>query len=78
MPTLFRAKGFRFRFYSNEGFEPCHVHVIGHEGEAKFWIPSCQLVWSYNLKANELRQILDIIRERRKLIEEAWHAHFSR
>lgn len=78
MPTIFREKGFRFTFYSNEGFEPCHIHVIGHGGEAKFWIPSCQLVWSYNLKANELRQILEIVKAKSQLIEEAWNAHFSR
>ena len=78
MPTLFRAGGFQFRFYSNEGFEPCHIHVIGHDGEAKFWISSCQFVWSYNLKANELRHILDILKEKREFIQEAWNAHFSR
>jgi hypothetical protein len=78
MPTVFRAKGFRFCFYSNEGFEPCHIHVIGHDGEAKFWIPSCQLVWSYNLKAPELKRILEILFEKRQLIEEAWHEHFDR
>ncbi|MFA5976204.1 MAG: DUF4160 domain-containing protein [Elusimicrobiota bacterium] len=78
MPTVFREKGFRFVFYSNEGFEPCHIHVIGHGGEAKIWIPTCQLVWSYNLKAQELALILSIIRRRLQLIEEAWHAHFSR
>ncbi len=78
MPTVFREKGFRFTFYSNEGFEPCHIHVIGRGGEAKFWIPSCQHVWSYNLKASELRQILEIVKEKSQLIEEAWNAHFGR
>ena len=77
MPTIFRAKGFRFTFYSNEGFEPCHIHVIGHDGEAKFWIPSCQLAWSYNLKAPDLKRILAILVEKRSLIEEAWHEHFA-
>jgi hypothetical protein len=39
MPVIFRSKGFRFFFYSNEGspIEPVHVHVRGGQGEAKFW-----------------------------------------
>lgn len=77
MPTVFRYKGFRFCFYSNEGFEPIHIHVIGHDGEAKFWVPSCQLAWSYNLKASELKKILEIIKDKRHVIEEAWNEHFS-
>jgi hypothetical protein len=78
VPTVFKAKGFRFHFYSNEGFEPCHIHVTGHGGEAKFWIPSCQIVWSYNLKASELRQILKLVHEKTRIIEEVWNAHFGR
>ena len=40
MPVLFRARGFRFFFYSNEGnpTEPVHVHVEKDGLEAKFWI----------------------------------------
>jgi hypothetical protein len=40
MPAVFRYKGFRFFFYSNEGNprEPAHVHVRGEGGEAKFWL----------------------------------------
>ena len=77
MPTIFRQKGFRFFFYSNEGFEPCHVHVIGQGGEAKFWIPSCQLAWSYNLNASQLRIILNIIKQNKHIVEEKWDEYFS-
>ena len=40
MPVVFRYKGFRFFFYSNQGQprEPAHVHVRGDGGEAKFWL----------------------------------------
>jgi hypothetical protein len=78
MPTIFRKEGFRFFFYSNEGFEPCHIHVIGQGGEAKFWLPSCQLVWSHNLNAIQLKQILSIVRENKKMFEEKWHEYFNR
>jgi hypothetical protein len=78
MPTVFRKAGLRFLFYSNEGFEPCHIHVIGHGGEAKFRIPSCQLAWSYSLDASQLRLILDIIKENVNLFEEKWREYFNR
>jgi Domain of unknown function (DUF4160) len=40
MPVLFRYRGFRFFFYSNEGTprEPVHVHVGKDAMEAKFWL----------------------------------------
>lgn len=40
MPTIFRYKGYRFFFFSNEGFppEPPHVHVRQGERVAKFWL----------------------------------------
>lgn len=39
MPTVFREKGFRFHFYSNENFEPCHVQFLGTEGRPNFGFP---------------------------------------
>lgn len=40
MPVVFRHRGYRFYFYSNEGSprEPLHVHVEKGESEAKIWI----------------------------------------
>ena len=36
-PTVFRAGGFRFYFFSREETR-MHVHVHHAEGEAKFWL----------------------------------------
>jgi hypothetical protein len=40
MPEVFRDRGFRFFFYSNEGSprEPIHIHVERDNQEAKFWL----------------------------------------
>ena len=40
MPTVFRERGFKFFFYSNEGSprEPAHIHVEKDSAEAKFWL----------------------------------------
>ena len=77
MPKLFSARGFRFFFYSNEKNEPCHVHVKGHGGEAKFWMPGCEMVFSYRLSAKDIRNILEILRENASLIEEGWNEFFK-
>lgn len=58
MPTVFRYKGFRFFFYSNEGKPrgPLHVHVVGEGGEAKFWLkPLVRVAVSDGLSAKTLR-----------------------
>jgi len=40
MPAVFRERGFRFFFYSNEGSprEQVHIHVEKDDMEAKFWL----------------------------------------
>jgi hypothetical protein len=40
MPVVFRHKGFRFLFYSNEGDprEPVHIHVLKDGIDSKFWL----------------------------------------
>jgi hypothetical protein len=79
MPVVFRYKGFRFFFYSNEGSprESVHVHVIGAGGEAKFWVsPVVALVESNGLDARTLRELLGIVEQNAELIERAWNEHF--
>ena len=36
-PTIFRAEGMRFFFFSREEART-HVHVLAPDGEAKIWI----------------------------------------
>ena len=38
MPTVLVIEGFRFFFFSNEGFEPPHIHVEKGDGHAKWWL----------------------------------------
>lgn len=79
MPTVFRHAGYRFFFYSNEGDprEPVHIHVMKDRGEAKFWVgDTITLARSAGFDARTLRQLADIVAERRTEIEDAWHEHF--
>ena len=80
MPTVFRAEGFRFFFYSNEGDprEPPHLHVMGQGGEAKFWLrPEVTVARSAGLDARTLRGLARLVEQRRDEIERAWHDHFG-
>ncbi|MGD1120175.1 MAG: DUF4160 domain-containing protein [Dehalococcoidales bacterium] len=46
-PTIFRIKGYRFYFLSNEETR-IHIHVTSGDGEAKFWLePTILLALSY-------------------------------
>jgi hypothetical protein len=78
MPVVFRHKGFRFHFFSNEGIEPRHVHVRGRGGQAKFWLyPVVHLESSNGLNAQTLRELSEVVEQNVELIERAWDDHFG-
>lgn len=80
MPVLFRHKGYRFFFYSNEGnpLEPLHIHVRRGEAVAKFWLePDVTLAESYGLSSSELRELMDIAEQNKKLIKRYWNELFG-
>ena len=77
-PTVFRAGGFRFYFFSRE--EPrIHVHAQSADSEAKFWLdPAIELAVSYNLKEKDLTKVRKLIEEHEDEIRAAWKKHFKR
>ena len=80
MPLVFRYKGFRFFFYSNEGSprEPVHVHVRSGSSEAKLWLePQVRVAASFGFDAATLRELVEVAQINRALIERTWHEYFS-
>lgn len=80
MPVVFRYRGFRFYFYSNEGspHEPVHVHAIGEGGEAKFRLrPAAHVAWSDGLGAATLRERTTRVQRQSALIERKWHEYIG-
>ncbi len=80
MPTVFRYKGYRFFFYSNEGdpLEPIHIHVLHGVSTAKFWlVPEVSLAESYAMNSAELRELMRVAAENKELIERYWNEHFN-
>lgn len=80
MPVVFRYKGFRFFFYSNEGNprEPLHVHVRSAEGQAKYWMkPVVHLADSEGFDARVLRELNAVVTDNAALIERTWNDYFA-
>jgi hypothetical protein len=80
MPVIFRYKGFRFFFFSNEGDprEPVHIHVKKGLAAAKFWIdPVVSVAQSRNITAVTLAELARVIEARKSLIERRWYEYFS-
>ena len=80
MPVVFRYKGYRFFFYSNEGepLEPLHVHVRKGESVAKFWLePTPAVAEAYALSSQELKELLNVVIENIEQIRRYWNEHFG-
>jgi len=80
VPAIFRYKGYRFFFYSNEGIprEPLHVHVRRGNAVAKFWLePVPEAASSHGMAAHELRELLDVAVEHKTEIVRFWNEHFG-
>ena len=77
-PSIFREKGYRFYFLSNEEVR-MHIHVTCGSGEAKFWLePIISLAVHYKLNSKRLIEIQAIIEEHRDDIIQAWKEHFGK
>jgi hypothetical protein len=77
-PSVFREKGYRFYFLSNEE-ERVHIHVTCEEGEAKFWLdPIVSLAASHGLKPRRLSEIQRIVEAHEHEIAQAWQSHFRK
>ncbi|SFU12615.1 DUF4160 domain-containing protein [Mesorhizobium sp. YR577] len=80
MPVVFRYKGFRFLFYSNEGDprEPVHIHVLKDSVDAKFWLwPDVLVEYNDGFNARTLRELTEIIEQRREEITRVWDDFFG-
>ncbi len=77
-PSIFREKGYRFYFLSNEE-NRLHIHVTGEEGEARLWIePIVSLAVAHGLNQKKLNKIQKIVEERKDEIIKAWQKHFNK
>ena len=77
MPTLLRWKGYRFFFYSADGDEPPHVHVVEGDCEAKIWLSDGDVALNLGFPPRDLREIVRKTREQSAAFLEAWNDYFA-
>jgi hypothetical protein len=77
MPTVYREKGYRFFFYSNEHL-PIHIHIEKENKTAKYdLIPIVDLVKSNGFNSSELKEIRTIIENNTELLILKWNEYFN-
>jgi hypothetical protein len=77
MPTLLRWKGYRFFFYSADGWEPAHVHVVRDGCEAKIWLDDLSVAVNLGYPVPDMNEILRKTRQERSSFLEAWRSYFG-
>lgn len=77
MPTILRIGAYRFFFYSNEGFEPPHIHVQKDGCLAKFWLNPVDIASSIRFNATELNQLRKYSIENEQYFLEKWNEYFN-
>ncbi|HSM50924.1 MAG TPA: DUF4160 domain-containing protein, partial [Thermoanaerobaculia bacterium] len=64
-------------FFSREETR-LHVHAIGPEGEAKFWLePEISVAQNHGLSERKIRLALTLVKEHEDEIRSAWREHFG-
>ncbi|KAF0120354.1 DUF4160 domain-containing protein [Methylocystis rosea] len=77
MPTVLRWKGYRFFFYSADGWEPAHVHVTKDAKEAKIWLENVSVAVNMGFTAQDLNEIVKKTREERESFLRSWNDYFA-
>jgi hypothetical protein len=75
-PTVFRARGYRFFFFSREEERP-HVHVYHADGEAKFWLEPVAVAGNFSLSEVRLNEAARLLQEHLDEVKDAWRKHFA-
>jgi hypothetical protein len=78
VPTILRWNGYRFYFYSNEGFEPPHVHIDRGSASAKVWLRPVAVARNIGYSGVELNEIVRKVRDETPVFLEAWNGYFGR
>ncbi|MCI4397739.1 MAG: DUF4160 domain-containing protein [Acidobacteria bacterium] len=76
-PTVKKLGPYRFLFFSNDRYEPPHIHVQEGRKLAKFWLGSCELSYSTNFAPHELSKLQVLVKQHKEFFVEAWHEFFK-
>ncbi|MGB7432227.1 MAG: DUF4160 domain-containing protein [Ahrensia sp.] len=77
MPTLLVWRGYKFRFYALDRFEPPHVHIVKDGKSAKVWLRSLDLAHNKGYNERELKELLALVVQNQNEWIEAWDEFFG-
>ncbi len=78
MPTVLNEEGFKFHFFSDEGNEPCHIHIKKGGARGKVWLlPEFEEDYYYGFTEQEKRKIRKIVKEHHEFLIEKWNEYFK-
>ena len=77
MPTLLILHGQKFRFYSSDGTEPPHVHVVKDGKEANVWLGSLAIAFNRGYNDREIRELTAIVAQHRDEWIGVWNDFFG-
>lgn len=77
MPTVLRWNGYRFYFFSNEGYEPPHIHIDKGENTVKFWPDPASVARNFGLDPREIGVLAQKVQDERGSFLEAWNDYFG-
>lgn len=72
-PIVLRVQGYRIGWWSNEGSEPPHVHVLKGGAVSKWWLLDLSESYSYGFNPAERRTIAHILAVHRQLLLREWY-----
>ncbi len=78
MPTVLRARSYRFFFASADRNEPPHIHVRREKMVAKFWLEPVVLARAGGFSRLELNTIAKLVEAHRDEFLESWNEFFGR
>lgn len=77
MPTILRIGPYRFFFYSSDGEEPPHIHVVRDDHVAKVWLDPVALDRRGAFRGTEINRVLKIVEEHREELLRGWNEYFN-
>jgi hypothetical protein len=76
MPTVLVKNGWRFFFFSNEGNEPMHIHVMKAEKYCKYFINEenveLKMADFRKMNSKDMKEVKEIIYDNFNYIIESW------
>lgn len=77
MPTLLIWRGYKFRFYASDMFEPPYVHIAKDGNSAKVRLRSLEVEYRRGYNEREMAELLRVVAENRDAWIERWNEFFG-